>query len=92
MATFERADGIPTVEEIRNQAELLATPLDFEQLVADGILRKRGAWWEVLDMDRLPKHARCKISWIKTGGLVKFSKPSSKLLDWMNRTRRGRGA
>jgi len=48
-------------EEFRQMAVLMATPIDFEQLVADGVLKKRGRGWQVLDMKRLPEHAAKKI-------------------------------
>lgn len=62
----------PTIEQLRHLAEMLATPIDFDQLVADGILRKRGAWWEVLDWNRLPEHARQKVQAVMTGNRVQF--------------------
>jgi hypothetical protein len=44
------------------EAQKLMTRIDFESLMAEGILGKRkGAWYEVLDMARLPEHARKRI-------------------------------
>ena len=54
----------------------LETPIDFDRLVADGVLERKGAWWRVLDMHRLPDHAGLRINVIQTTGtgkaLVKF--------------------
>lgn len=60
--------ALPTIEELRRIAEMLATPIDFDQLVGDGVLKKRGAWWQILDWDRLPEHAVQKIQNIKDVG------------------------
>jgi hypothetical protein len=49
--------------EILNVA---ATPIDFDQLIADGILRKHGRKYEILDLERLPEHAIRKIRIIAT--------------------------
>jgi hypothetical protein len=40
--------------------KLAATPIDFDQLIADGVLRKHGKRYELLDLARLPEHARRK--------------------------------
>ena len=54
----------------------LETPIDFDRLVADGILERKGAWWRLIDMDRLPEHACLRINQVQTTGtgeaLVKF--------------------
>jgi hypothetical protein len=60
---------------------MLSTPIDFDQLVADGVLKKRGAWWQVLDWDRLPEHARRKVQNFKTGNCVQFCKHDPSLRD-----------
>ena len=60
-------------------AQLLAEPLDLEQLAADGVIRKRrGGWYEITDPDRLPDHARSKIKSVKSGNRVKFRKASKR--------------
>jgi hypothetical protein len=35
--------------------------MDFDQLVKDGVLKKVGRWWKVLDWTRLPEHAKRKL-------------------------------
>ena len=67
-----------THPELRRAAESLATPIDFDQLIADGVLREAGSWYEVLDVARLPEHARCKIKALKSGNRVKFRRPSKR--------------
>lgn len=47
-------------EKHEKQMRLMSEPIDFEQLERDGILRKTGAWYEVLDMNRLPEHVRAQ--------------------------------
>jgi hypothetical protein len=72
-----RASGLLTDAEFRRMAQMAATPIDFEELIAAGVLRKVRAWYEVLDMTRLPEHARVKAQQIKTDGkrlFVKFGK------------------
>jgi hypoxanthine phosphoribosyltransferase len=57
-------------------AQTLATPIDFEQLIADGILKKWGAWYQVLDWKRLPEHVRQKANTMKAdavGVLIQFA-------------------
>lgn len=40
---------------IREEQESLATPIDFDQLIANGVLRKtKGGWYQVLDGRKLP--------------------------------------
>jgi len=54
----------------------LETPIDFDRLVADGVLERKGAWWRVLDLHRLPEHASLRINEVQTTetgeALVKF--------------------
>ena len=71
-----------------NLLELLkmaATPIDFDQLIADGVLRRHGAKYELLDLARLPEHARRKIRVIATSRktpnpVVSFYKPSKQVI------------
>lgn len=72
-------------EELMERTRELAVPLDLESLQRSGILRKSGSWYEVLDWERLPEHAKVKISAIETGEKrrVKFedtSRAAAKLL------------
>jgi hypothetical protein len=64
-----------TVEEVRALARLLAMPIDFAGLAAAGVVRKRGAWYEVLDWRRLPENVRRRVQEVRLPNLVKFSKP-----------------
>lgn len=65
-------------EEFERLRELLSTPIDFDRLVEEGVLEKAGTWWKVLDMSRLPEHARRQIVEIRAGGdgpgFVRFSR------------------
>jgi hypothetical protein len=72
-------DQPPTHPELRRVAEILATPIDFDQLIAAGVLRKARGWYEVVDPSRLPAHALYKMRALKTGNRVKFRKPSKRL-------------
>jgi hypothetical protein len=61
--------------------KLAATPINFDQLIAYGVLRKHGAGYELLDLARLPEHARRRIKIIATSSktknpVISFYKPS----------------
>jgi hypothetical protein len=74
-------------QEILDAAELLAMPIDLDQLTADGTLRKAGnGWYEVLDAARLPEHALRKIKAVKSANRVKFRKASKKLAKFLEST------
>jgi hypothetical protein len=56
-------------------AQHLATPIDLPALIASGVLAKVGAWYEVLDRDRLPDHVRAQATRLRMVGqrrLIKF--------------------
>jgi hypothetical protein len=60
-------------EQLDNQMRLMSESIDFDQLERDGILRKAGAWYEVLDMSRLPEHVRAQavaVSGSTSGGTL----------------------
>ena len=62
---------------IRKLEYLAQPPVDFDQLVADGVLRRKGSGYLVLDMDRLPKAASCQMRSMKQtkeGVVVRFAK------------------
>ncbi len=61
-----------TREEVLRLAKLHATPIDFDALIEQGVLEKKGAWYAILDMDRLPEHAKRRVKSLKTPNLVKF--------------------
>lgn len=56
----------------------LATPVDVDALIKRGVLIKKGAWYEVRDLKRLPANARRQTRCLKTTGkgpaLIKFSR------------------
>ncbi len=39
---------------VQNSIRMLATPVNVVALIADGVIVKRRAWYEVLDQKRLP--------------------------------------
>jgi hypothetical protein len=64
---------------------IAATPIDFDTLIASGVLRKHGARYELLDLERLPEHARRKIRIVATSHktrnpVVSFYKPSKQVV------------
>jgi hypothetical protein len=65
--------------------KLAATPIDFDHLIADGVLRKHGKRYELLNFARLPEHARRKIRAIGTSSktpnpVVSFYKPGKQVV------------
>jgi hypothetical protein len=70
----EYQNNLITRQELIEKIESVATPIDFEALIAEGILEKKGARYKILDMTRLPQHAQDKIKEFSTDGTVKFSK------------------
>jgi hypothetical protein len=74
-------EGIMSKEEILDVLKQLATPIDFEELAAKGILKKSGAWYIVLKPKDLPQHAWKQATAMEQGreGEVKLKfKDSSK--------------
>ena len=72
-------------DDLLELLEMAATPIDFNQLIADGVLRKHGARYELLDLARLPEYARRKIRIIATSRMtpnpvVSFHKPSKQVI------------
>jgi hypothetical protein len=65
--------------------KVAAKPIDFDQLIADGVLRKHGAKYELMDLARLPEHARRKIRIVTTSRktsspVIAFYRPSKQLV------------
>ena len=85
VATKERKTKPALHSELIEAAESLATPIDYEQLVAEGVLRKGKArgWFEILDTSRLPHHAWQKIKAVKSGNRVRFRKPSKRMAKFL---------
>jgi hypothetical protein len=76
---------VSTYKALRRAAEVLVEPIDFDKLAADGVLRARGKWFEVLDVSRLPECARVKIKAVRAPNLVKFRKPAAALSKLLRR-------
>ena len=86
VATKTRKPRPATHPELIEAADALATPIDFDQLIADGVLRKaktRG-WYEILDTTRLPEHAWQKIKAIKSGNRVRFRKANKRAAKFLS--------
>jgi hypothetical protein len=83
--TPQLANELSTYQALRRTVELLAAPIDFGRLVADGVLRARGCWFEVVDLARLPEAARVRIRALRAPNLVKFRKPSKRLARHLKR-------
>lgn len=78
VATKTRKPKQETHPELIEAAEALAAPIDFEQLVSDGVVRKARGWYEILDPSRLPQSAWQRIKAVKSGNRVKFRKRSKR--------------
>lgn len=68
-------------EEWREGAKRLLQPVDFEALIAQGLMKKEGARYRVWNVHKLPRHVRDHIVETTTtsgvpGVLVKFKLPS----------------
>jgi hypothetical protein len=65
-------------EQFIELAKQLATPIDFEQLEKDKIIEKKGDWYKVIDIQKLPEHASRQVKSVqiddKGNYLVKFPK------------------
>ncbi len=55
-----------TEEEWVHLVTNLATPIDFDALIRQGVLEKRGSWYKILKMGGLPEHAKARIKAVKT--------------------------
>jgi hypothetical protein len=77
---------VPSIyKELRQTAVMLATPVDLDALISDGILRRQGEWYEIMDLAHLPEYARVKIRAVRAPNLVKFRKPNKKLQKFLKR-------
>lgn len=55
-------DTIPmTQEQLDAQMRMRREPLDLDELVRAGLLRKVGAWWAVSDVRSLPEYVRAQV-------------------------------
>ena len=68
--------SIMSKEEFEQKLRDLATPIDFDSLIRDGILEKHGSWYKILSMERLPSWAKAQIKQLRSSNqketLVKF--------------------
>lgn len=53
-------------DELINHVEQMATPIDFDTLIENGLLIPEGKWYRVPDKDALPEHVSKKIKGIRT--------------------------
>lgn len=72
-----RRSPTPQLVDLDERKSLLAIPIDFEALIADGVLAREGEWYRILDYDRVPKHVWVQVGSAATGedGLVRFRFP-----------------
>lgn len=63
-------------EEVERRIKLLNTPVDFERLIEDGVLARDGAWFRILDHERVPQHLWVQIGELKVNeGVLSFRFP-----------------
>jgi hypothetical protein len=73
---------LASLEEFKQRTEKLITPIDFDQLINDGIIEKKRGWYKIINFQELPAHAKAKIRTAKTVNgetFVKFVPPSKRL-------------
>jgi hypothetical protein len=63
-----------TREYVLEQARLLAKPIDFDELISQGLLEKKGAWYKIPRMADLPRHVRDRMIEYRSDGCAKFAK------------------
>lgn len=70
-----------TREELEREVDTFTKPVDLDAFISKGLIAKRGAWYYVPNMHKLPNHVRQKISEVKTAPdgkpLVKFYSSAS---------------
>jgi hypothetical protein len=79
---------ILTAEETRQLIIEAATPIDFEALIAKGLIVKDGAWYRVPDLKALPKDVSRKIKTVEpgpTGPRVKFQAVTKRAINLAKR-------
>jgi len=63
-----------TKEYVLEQAKSLAEPIDFDGLISQGLLEKKGAWYKIPRMTDLPRHVRDRMIEYRSDGCAKFAK------------------
>ena len=78
-------DGENMVKQLAEEVQAFTTPIDFDQLVRDGLLLKKGKSYYAPDINALPEMV-CKrikdITPTKNGLRVTFCKESKSLKKW----------
>jgi hypothetical protein len=70
----EKTGPLPTAEELARLSGTVRVPINFAQLIAEGVLREcDGGWYEVLDYVRLPEHVRLRIVDVEPPDRVRFA-------------------
>lgn len=69
--------GKLTKEAVIAEARTFVKRVDYGALEAKGLLRKAGAWYEVPNIHKLPKHLRTKITELKDERGKTFAKFAS---------------
>jgi len=52
-------------KDLAELAKQLATIIDIDQLVKDGIIEKKGSWYKIVDIQLVPKHVIRQITTYK---------------------------
>ena len=63
-----------TREYVLEQVKSLAKPIDFDELISQGVLEKKGAWYKIPRMANLPRHVRDRMTEYRSDGCAKFAK------------------
>lgn len=56
-----------TREELLKHLEMMATPMDFDSLIGQGLLIKEGAWYLAPNINNLPEHVSKKVKETRFG-------------------------
>ena len=64
MSQYDIIDNEKYIAELKAQA----TPIDYEKLEVEGLLKKKGAWYQARDFNALPNYVRQQISESKIDG------------------------
>jgi hypothetical protein len=70
-------DTAITKEELLEKAKQLAMPINIKALIEDRIIERKGGWYKILDMARLPEYAKAQIVVFRSDGKVKFYKSTN---------------
>ncbi len=82
---YKNTDFPINKEELEQLIIDAATPIDYDKLIEQGILKKKRGWYKVLKANELPKAVLKKanaIKVMKNGTLLKFHKPTKAILKY----------